>query len=75
MKRKRPSEPPINGTREGDSEPIEPFSKVDEATLKYYQELKGHIGEISDEEQRGILASNALAEGKGKIKIYFECEF
>lgn len=44
---------------------LDTFSKVEEATLQYFKEIKAHIDEIADQDQQSAIASNALMEAKG----------
>ena len=44
---------------------LKPFSKLDEATVSYFTEVRTHLKGVEDPEERSLLASNALAEIKG----------
>ena len=48
------------------------FSKLDEGTLSYYKEIRLHFDELTDEEQRSILAASALEETKGDLSGYID---
>jgi len=43
------------------------FSKLHQATLSYYKEIRSHLDGLTDEDQRSMLAANALGETKGEI--------
>jgi hypothetical protein len=49
------------------SQASDTFSKLDQATLSYYKEIRSHLEGLTDDDQRSLLAANALGETKGKI--------
>ncbi len=61
MKRKRQD---TTERQEGPAEVAGAFTKIDEPTLLYFKEIRGHLDE-ADEEQRSALASTALLEANG----------
>ena len=49
-----------------------PFSKLDEATVSYFTEVRTHLEGVKDPEERSLLASNALAEIKGSSALWLD---
>jgi len=70
-KRKRPGEGSTGDRNTQDvgdySRTSDTFSKLDQATLDYYKEIRLHLDGLTDEEQRSMLAANALEETKGAL--------
>jgi hypothetical protein len=54
------------GDEEATRIPSSRFSKVDSSTLAYFTEIDEHFKSLTDDEEKHILADNALGEARGK---------